>query len=212
VTLPDLPLAPLEARQGRIYPVDVGRRAALVVPYDPEWAHLFEAERSELEQVLRPWLDRGIHHVGSTAVPGLAAKPIIDIVAGVRDLDAARAAFGPLGEIGYRYHEHRPEAHAFFKPESAADWWEQTHHLHLTEPGSDLWRERLAFRDAPRAEPALAAEYQEWKLSHVVATAQPNAYTEGKRAFVAGVLAKKGITLKPDSERLTAAALAWRRG
>jgi GrpB-like predicted nucleotidyltransferase (UPF0157 family) len=62
-------------------------------------------------------------------------------------LEAARAAFEPLRALGYRYHEHRPEAHAFSKPESGADWWEQTHHLHLTEPGSDLWRERLAFRD-----------------------------------------------------------------
>jgi GrpB-like predicted nucleotidyltransferase (UPF0157 family) len=196
----------------RVYAVEVRRRTALVVPYDPEWPRLFEAERSVLERVLKPWLDRGIHHVGSTAVSGLAAKPIIDIVAGVRHLEAARAAFEPLRALGYRYHEHRPEAHAFSKPESAADWWEQTHHLHLTEPGSDLWRERLAFRDALRADPELAAEYQEWKLSHAASTDQPNAYTGGKRACVARVLAEKGIELKPDSERLTPAALAARRG
>jgi hypothetical protein len=127
-------------------------------------------------------------------------------------LEAARAAFEPLRALGYRYHEHRPEAHAFSKPESGADWWEQTHHLHLTEPGSDLWRERLAFRDALRADPALAAEYQEWKLSHAATAAHPNAYTAGKRAFVARVLADKGIELKPDSERLTPAALEARRG
>jgi len=165
-----------------------------------------------LERVLRPWLDGGIHHVGSTAVPGLAAKPIIDMIAGVRDLEGARAAFEPLRALGYRYHEHRPEGHALSKPESAADWWEQTHHLHLTEPGSALWRERLAFRDALRTDPALAAEYQEWKRSHAVSTAQPNAYTGGKRTFVSRVLAERGIELKPDSERLTAAALAARQG
>src|SRR5207237_6559504 len=122
----------------------------------------------------------------------------------------ARAAFALLPALGYRYHEHRPEAHAFSKPECATDWWEQTHHLHLTEPGSDFGRQRLAFRDALRADPALAAEYQNWKLSHAVTRAQPNAYTGGKRAFVARVLAEKGIGLKPDSERLTAAALAAR--
>jgi GrpB-like predicted nucleotidyltransferase (UPF0157 family) len=133
------------------------------------------------------------------------------MIAGVRYLETARAAFEPLRALGYRYHEHRPEAHAFSKPESAADWWEQTHHLH-SEPGSDLWRERLAFRDALRNDPALAAEYEEWKLSNAVATAQPNAYTGGKRAFVARVLADKGIELKPDGERLTAGALAARRG
>jgi GrpB-like predicted nucleotidyltransferase (UPF0157 family) len=142
--------------------------------------------------------------------PGLAAKPIIDMIAGVRDLETARAAFEPLRALGYRYHEHRPEAHAFSKPESTADWWEQTHHLHLTEPGSDLFRERLAFRDALRIEPELAAEYQEWKFRNAVTTA--HAYTGGKRAFVARVLAENGIKLKPDSERLTVAALAARRG
>jgi GrpB-like predicted nucleotidyltransferase (UPF0157 family) len=54
-----------------------------VVPYDPEWPRRFEGERALLEQVLAPWLEDGIHHVGSTAIPGLAAKPIIDMVAGV---------------------------------------------------------------------------------------------------------------------------------
>jgi GrpB-like predicted nucleotidyltransferase (UPF0157 family) len=189
----------------------VRRRRALVVPYDSEWLRLFEAERAVLERVLAPWLDGEIHHIGSTAVPRLAAKPIIDMVAGVHDLEASRAAFEPLREFSYRYHEHRPEAHAFCKPDSASNWWDQTHHLHLTERSSDLLRERLAFRDALRADPALAAEYQEWKLSHAVTTAQPNAYTSGKRAFVARVLADKGIELKPDSERLTAAARVARR-
>ena len=188
------------------------RRATLVAQYDAEWPGLFEAERAVLERVLRPWLDGGIHHVGSTAVPGLAAKPIIDMIAGVRDLEAARAAFEPLRALGYRYHEHRPEAHAFSKPESATDWRAQTHHLHLTQPDSDLWRERVAFRDALRTQPALAAEYQEWKLRHAVPTAQPNGYARDKRAFVARVLADKGIELKPDSERLTVGALAARRG
>ena len=70
-----------------------------------------------LERVLAPWLKDGIHHVGSTAVPGLAAKPIIDIVAGVRDLDQARASFEPLSEESYVYSPHRPGiAHHFAKP------------------------------------------------------------------------------------------------
>ena len=187
------------------------RRAALVVPYDSAWPELFAAEAAALEPLLAPWLEGGIHHVGSTAVPGLAAKPIIDMIAGVRALEDARAAFEPLRALGYRYHEHRPEAHAFFKPEFAAEWWEQTHHLHLTEPRSDLWQERIAFRDALRADPTLVAEYEQWKVSHAAAHAQPNAYTSGKRAFVARVLDEQGIALRPDSARLTAAALAARR-
>lgn len=182
----------------------------VVVPYDPRWPRRFKAERAKLERVLAPWLSGGIHHIGSTAVPGLAAKPTIDMVAGVRDLEAARAAFEPLRALDYHHREHRPEAHSLHKP-TCGGWWEETHHLHLTEPGSDLWRERLAFRDALRADPALAAEYAQWKRNHVVTAPGPNAYTDDKRPFVARVLAAAGIDLKPDSERLSTAAYQQRR-
>jgi GrpB-like predicted nucleotidyltransferase (UPF0157 family) len=167
----------------------------VVVPYDPEWARRFETERALLEPVLAQWLEGGIHHVGSTAVPGLASKPIIDMVAGVRDLEDARAAFDPLREHSYHYAPHRPGiAHHFAKPSPRLA--EVTHNLHLTEPGSDLWRERLVFRDALRGDPALAAEYEALKLQ--LAREHPDdvaAYTGGKRAFVAGVLATAGVEL-----------------
>jgi GrpB-like predicted nucleotidyltransferase (UPF0157 family) len=189
----------------------VVEKAGAVLTYDPEWPHRFEAERAVLERALAPWLTGGIHHVGSTAVPGLAAKPSLDMIGGVRDLEAARAAFDPLRSLGYQYREHRPEAHCLYKP-GRAHWWEVTHHLHLTEPGSDIWRERLAFRDALRADPALAAEYQEWKLIHARGAGAASPYVGDKRAFVARVLAEAGIALKPDSERLSAAALADRPG
>jgi GrpB-like predicted nucleotidyltransferase (UPF0157 family) len=165
-----------------------------VVPYDPEWPRRFEAERALLERVLAPWLEEGIHHVGSTAVPGLASKPILDLVAGVRDLEEARAALGPLSELSYHYRHHRPGTLWFGKPSLET----RTHHLHLTEPGSDLWRERLAFRDALRENAALAAEYEALKLRLAAeAGADVTAYTAGKRAFVARVLAGAGIELAP---------------
>ena len=176
-----------------------------VVPYGPAWPRRFEAERAVLERVLARWLVGGIHHVGSTSVPGLAAKPIIDMIAGVQDLEEARKAFDVLRGIDYHYSEHRREAHSFHKP-ICGYWWEETHHLHLTEPGSDLWRERLAFRDALRADPGLAKEYAEWKRRHAVPGREPNSYTADKRPFVARVLAAGGIDLKPDLERLTSAA------
>ena len=168
-----------------------------LVPYDPDWPRRFEAERAVLERVLAPWLHGGIHHIGSTAVPGIAAKPIIDMLAGVRDLEESRAAFEPLAELGYEYAFHRPRTHWFSKPplRSAA---ERTHGLHLTEPGSDLWQERLAFRDALRADAGLRAEYEALKLR--LAAQHPGdigAYTAGKREFVARVLATAGIQLRP---------------
>jgi GrpB-like predicted nucleotidyltransferase (UPF0157 family) len=164
----------------------------LVVPYDTQWPRLFEGEREVLEEALAPWLDGGIHHIGSTAVPGLPAKPIIDMLAGVRDLAESRAAEEPLAALGYSYREHRPEGHLFVK---------DGYGVHLTEPGSDLWRERLAFRDALRAEPELAREYADWKRVH----AGEHSYTGDKRPLVTKALARAGIEVKPDEERLTTA-------
>jgi len=163
--------------------------------YDSEWPRRFDDERRLLEPVLAPWLEGGIHHVGSTAIPGVSAKPIIDMIAGVRDLEEARAAFGPLARLSYHHAPHRPdEAHWFGKP-SLSD---RTHHLHLTLPGSALWRERLAFRDALRADAALANEYEALKLQ--LAKEHPDdivAYTHGKTAFIVRVLADAGIELRP---------------
>jgi GrpB-like predicted nucleotidyltransferase (UPF0157 family) len=164
----------------------------VVAPYDPAWPGMFGTERERLEEALRPWLEGGIHHVGSTAVPGLSAKPIIDMLAGVRNLESARRAFRPLEGLGYSYLPHRPEAHRFHRP---------GYHLHLTEPGSDLWRERLAFRDALRRDPELRREYEEWKSVHAAA-AGPDPYTASKWPLVARVLSEAGIELKSDEQRL----------
>jgi GrpB-like predicted nucleotidyltransferase (UPF0157 family) len=169
----------------------VEKEPVAIVQYDAEWPLRFEAERTLLARVLAPWLEGGIHHVGSTAIPGIVAKPIIDIVAGVRGLGAARAAFQPLREISYAYSPHRPGiAHHFAKPSPRFP----EYNLHLTEVESDLWRERLAFRDALRADPNLAAEYEALKLRLVQEHRNDlDAYTRGKRDFVARVLASAGL-------------------
>lgn len=165
-----------------------------VVPYEDEWPQRFEAERVLLERVLAPWLDRGIQHVGSTAIPGIAAKPIIDVMAGVRDLDDARAAFAALREQSYVHAPHRAEiAHHFAKPSLETP----AYGLHLTEPHSDLWEERLAFRDALRTDPTLAAEYEALKLRLAeLYSDDMAAYTRSKRPFVARVLASAGILIE----------------
>jgi GrpB-like predicted nucleotidyltransferase (UPF0157 family) len=160
----------------------------LVVPYDPEWAVRFEVESAMLERVLAGWLDGGIHHVGSTAVPGLAAKPVIDIIVGVRDLNEAGAASEALGVLDYASQGKRPEAHAFFKP-SAVNAPKHTHHLFLTEPGSAIWHERLAVRDALRADRSLVEAYAAWKGEHAEGTGAEDPYTGDKRAFVRRLLA-----------------------
>ena len=164
-----------------------------IVPYDPEWPRRFDAERELLEGVLARLLEGGIHHIGATSVPGLAAKPLIDMMAGVRDFDEARATYEPLRGEGWVHTPHRPGiAHHFSKP-SAGD---VKYGLHLTEPGSDVWNERLAFRDALRADPELVAEYAALKLR--LAEQHPDdieAYTAGKREFVCRVLSRAGLAL-----------------
>lgn len=172
----------------------------VVVPYDPDWPSQFEAERELLERALAPWLEGGIHHIGSTAIPGIAAKPVIDMMAGVRELEEARAAFEPLFELGYVETPHRPGTHHFSKPYGVAP----THGLHLTEPGSHLWEERLAFRDALRADPVLVAEYAALKQRMLDEERRggPGYDSGAKRAFVARVVANAaGITLPPTGWR-----------
>jgi GrpB-like predicted nucleotidyltransferase (UPF0157 family) len=171
----------------------VTRARTAVVPYDPEWPRRFESERLLLERVLAPWLEGGIHHIGSTAVPGLASKPIIDMMAGVHDLEEARAAYDLLAANSYIHEPHRPGiAHHFGKPSLRLP--ERTYNLHLTEPGSDLWRERLAFRDALLADAELAREYEALKLRLAESEESVEAYTAGKREFVGRVLAGSGLT------------------
>ena len=156
--------------------------------YDPSWPLKFEAERALLETLLAPWLAGKIEHIGSTAVPLLPAKPIIDIAAPVHTLAASRPAIAAATGAGYAYWPYKAEVmHWFCKPSPQF----RTHHLHLVPAGSPLWRERLAFRDALRASPALAAEYAD--LKRRLADQYRNdreAYTEAKTPFVQRVLAR----------------------
>src|SRR5215467_7554448 len=118
-----------------------GPEAAIhLVPYDKTWPARFEQEAAELYRLLKPWLAGNIEHIGSTAVPGLVAKPVIDIMAGVAGLEASRPAIEALEQTGYCYYPYRTEVmHWFCKPSPAF----RTHHLHLVPFGSPLWNERL---------------------------------------------------------------------
>lgn len=156
--------------------------------YDPAWPSLFEAERELLAYALKPWLVGPIEHVGSTAVSGLPAKPVIDIMAGVESLDASREAISVLQDIGYQYAPYRADVmHWFCKPSPAF----RTHHLHLVPYLSQLWSERLAFRDCLRSNPTVASEYAELKLRLAeIYRFDRESYTEAKGPFVKRVLKK----------------------
>jgi GrpB-like predicted nucleotidyltransferase (UPF0157 family) len=124
--------------------------------------------------------------VGSTAVPGLDAKPVIDILVGVEDLETARGYIEPLRGLAYVYAPYRPDEMAWFcKPHPAR----RTHHLHVVPAGGRRYRAELLFRDVLRAQPAVAAEYAALKRTLAEQFADDReAYTEAKADFIAGVL------------------------
>jgi GrpB-like predicted nucleotidyltransferase (UPF0157 family) len=158
-----------------------------IVPYDPSWPVRFEEEEKALRQALAAWLVGPIEHIGSTAVPGLAAKPVIDIMAGVATLDASRPAIAALVGLGYCYAPYRADSeHWFCKPSPAF----RTHHLHLIPIGSPRWRESLAFRDYLRSHSEIAGEYEDLKRRLAVEHHfDREAYTEAKGTFVARITA-----------------------
>ena len=153
-----------------------------IEPYSANWPVLFAAERALLENVLGPWLAGPIEHVGSTAVPGLAAKPIIDMMAAVRGLEQSRGAIPALERLGYCYAPYRQEVmHWLCKPTPT----HRTHHLHLVPYSSPLWNERLIFRDRLRSDGRVADEYAELKRRLAqVHQKDREAYTEAKSSFI----------------------------
>jgi GrpB-like predicted nucleotidyltransferase (UPF0157 family) len=150
-----------------------------IVEYAPAWPAAFEAERKRLSPLLA---GAEIHHFGSTAVPGLAAKPVIDMITLVGDLDALIAVL--VAAAGYQFPEafNATLAHRRFLCYPTAA--HRTHHLHLVDDREELAR-RLRFRDRLRADPSLAVEYE--ALKRALAERHRNdreAYTDAKAAFV----------------------------
>jgi GrpB-like predicted nucleotidyltransferase (UPF0157 family) len=164
--------------------------AVEVVAYDPAWPARFAEERAVLEDLLAHWLVADIEHVGSTAVPGLAAKPVIDIMVPVESLEASRGSIDAAGRAGYVYWPYKADVmHWLCKPSAA----HRTHHLHVVPFGSPLWSDRLRFRDALRRDSGLAERYAELKLRLARRHRHDReAYTEGKADFVRAVLAGAG--------------------
>lgn len=161
-----------------------------VVEYDLEWPDAFEREAARIRAAAGEHLV-ALEHIGSTAVPGLPAKPIIDLLGGTDTLAGADACVDPLERIGYEYvpelEDAMPDRRYFRK--TAAD--RHTHHLHVVPADSGFFDRHLRFRDYLREHPRAAERYAELKRElaaehrHDVA-----AYTEGKAEFVAEIEAR----------------------
>jgi GrpB-like predicted nucleotidyltransferase (UPF0157 family) len=159
-----------------------------IVEYDPEWPRRFAQEREALREVLAPWLAGPIEHIGSTAIPGLAAKPVIDIMAGVAGLEESRPAIEAVATLGYCYFPYQAERrHWFCKPSDAF----RTHHLHLVPLQSAHWTRPIAFRDYLRAHPSVGAEYESLKRTFAREfRSDREAYTAAKAPFIDAVTDK----------------------
>jgi GrpB-like predicted nucleotidyltransferase (UPF0157 family) len=166
-----------------------------VVDYDPEWPERFRSEAARLETYFPPGSIRRIEHIGSTAVPGLAAKPIVDILVGVDDFGFVVGEVAPLMEAaGYDY---------FWRPAFGEDgprypWFigrdrsgARISHIHVALIGDASQWDRVAFRDCLRRHSEVAREYGDLKRELAARYADDReAYTLGKTAFITRVMSR----------------------
>ncbi len=150
-----------------------------IVAYECAWPLLFKAEAARIREVM-DGLALRIEHVGSTSVPGLAAKSVIDIQVSVAALETVDVYSDLLGRLGYSHIPLGPfdAVYPFFQKPAE---WPSTHHIHLCVRGTEQERRHLAFRDYLRSHPAVAAEYV--ALKRILAAAHDGATLESRERY-----------------------------
>ncbi len=176
--------------------------AVHLVPYDPRWPEMFSAESERLRQLLGSQFVLRFEHIGSTAIPGLSAKPIIDILIEIPSFESALIHIVPkLQQEGWEYHwrDDRPPGHMYFVRRNSAGM--RTHHVHMLTAGHPGW-ERVAFRDYLRAVPEEAKRYAQ--LKRELSAKYPEdreAYTEAKSEYIKRITALALAQMDPTGER-----------
>ncbi len=167
--------------------IGLKRHTVRFADHDPSWSALFASERESLHRILGD-LVADIQHVGSTAVPDLPAKPILDIAIAIRTLDLVPDIIERLTEIGYIYRGDGGEegGHLFVKePEPDI----RTVHVHVVESSDTQWKNYLLFPKILREDPSMRKKYADVK--QVLAKRFPNdrkSYSSAKDEFIEGVL------------------------
>jgi GrpB-like predicted nucleotidyltransferase (UPF0157 family) len=184
----------------RVFPLT--REHVAIVDYDSRWPEIFACEKAHLVAVLPTDLIRRVEHFGSTAVPDLAAKAIVDMLVDVADLEETKRRIVPILEAqGYDYiwrpthGDDGPPFYAWFIKRDPASGV-RTHHIHMVESHFPQW-DALLFRDYLRVHPDVASEYA--ALKRRLAELHPHdriAYTQGKSEFIVQMteLAKRGAS------------------
>ena len=157
-----------------------------LVPYTSEWATLFQLEQARLQQALGPdALD--IQHIGSTAIPGLAAKPILDLGVAVAADSVVAGCIPRLTVLGYTYREYRGPGEGYFFDQGSEQ--RLTHYLHLLSIHEPGWRNYLLFRDYLRAQPQARVAYMRLKEELASRYAEDRAaYSAAKATFIQHIL------------------------
>ena len=165
--------------------MDAGQE--VLATYDPRWPIMYEEEKTKILAVTDKAV--AIEHIGSTSIPGSRAKPVIDILVGIRHLADVEECIEPLHTIGYEYRPGNkqliPNTEYFRKGPSGAN----THHLRMVEAESDLWQQYTLFRDYLRMHPDEAQRYERLKVE---AYERHGRYLplEAKKNFIESIIAK----------------------
>ena len=165
----------------------------VIADYNPDWPRLYEEEQALILKTIGHILV-GIEHIGSTAIPGLGAKPIIDIMIGLRALDDAVECIPLLRSIGHIYHpefeDQVPERRFFRKGPDGA----RTHHIHMVERSNQFWQDRILFRDYMQTHEEDAMLYLLMKKELALRFgSNRRGYSDAKAAFVSAILAKARV-------------------
>ena len=161
-------------------------------PYDPSWPVQFYEERERLQDCLSDVPVQEIRHFGSTAIPGMPAKPVIDILIAVQSLKKARETFpSALDHIGYNFWQDNPKQdRLFFVKGLSPRGKKRSHHVHVCEYESEMWGQ-LGFCEFLKNNPAHAKEYASLKEKLALRYHDNReAYTEAKAEFITGVMRK----------------------
>jgi GrpB-like predicted nucleotidyltransferase (UPF0157 family) len=163
-------------------------KLVVIVNYDPQWPKLFEKERKLIKEALGDKV-RAIEHIGSTAVPNLGGKNIVDIMAGVDNIDEANECLSPLERIGYKDVTPQPGNREWYyclgKGHHSVGY-----HLHLVKFESEHWKRHIIFRDRLRKNPKIARDYFNLKKQYASKYGTDRlGYTEAKSAFIESVIA-----------------------
>ena len=164
------------------------REDVSLAPYDPRWPALFLQEAERLSALFPQLLN--VEHIGSTAVPGMSAKPIIDILAGVQSMAVADGLFERILARGYTTSREFNASLADRRWFMRSSGGRRTHHLHVVVHLGQVWQERLRFRDLLLQNPSVAESYSQLKAELAVRFQHDReAYTNAKAEFISAAIA-----------------------